>query len=379
MPTMPLSHTQRRFTPWFMSRVEPRQQQRIRRYGLACLIPLGYFLGLLVFFFLNLITRIAVLATAASLILSCALFLGLFLCNFNLKLQEKNMIFPMSVVMIGIMLVVCYFYPLTQVIYGPFGLLMMISAAFRIRQNTLFQIAGLILGGDILVLLALFLQPQAQPVMLVYMVLTNASILALTLPGFVYLGGKVRRLYRSLYMVSAKIETIEESARRDELTGSFNRRYLMASLQQQKHVVDASDQSLCLAVMDLDHFKRINDEVGHLAGDEVLRQFAKLAQQNIRREDVFGRYGGEEFLLMLPGVGLLEALNTIERIRALTETKLNILAKLDRKVTVSIGLTQFIPGETVLDLFARADVAMYMAKTGGRNQVVVQEPVEAQD
>ncbi|MEN9865229.1 MAG: hypothetical protein RL748_819 [Pseudomonadota bacterium] len=376
---MPLSHTQRRFTPWFMSRVEPRQQQRIRRYGLACLIPLGYFLGLLVFFFLNLITRIAVLATAASLILSCALFLGLFLCNFNLKLQEKNMIFPMSVVMIGIMLVVCYFYPLTQVIYGPFGLLMMISAAFRIRQNTLFQIAGLILGGDILVLLALFLQPQAQPVMLVYMVLTNASILALTLPGFVYLGGKVRRLYRSLYMVSAKIETIEESARRDELTGSFNRRYLMASLQQQKHVVDASDQSLCLAVMDLDHFKRINDEVGHLAGDEVLRQFAKLAQQNIRREDVFGRYGGEEFLLMLPGVGLLEALNTIERIRALTETKLNILAKLDRKVTVSIGLTQFIPGETVLDLFARADVAMYMAKTGGRNQVVVQEPVEAQD
>lgn len=376
---MPLSPTQRRFTPWFMSRVEPRQQQRIRRYWLACLIPLGYFFGLLVFFFLDLITRFAILATAASLILACLLFLGLFLCNFNLKLQEKNMIFPMSVVMIGIMLVVCYFYPLTQVIYGPFALLMMISAAFRIRQNTLFQIAGLILGGDILVLLALFLQPQPQPVMMVYMALTNASILALTLPGFVYLGGKVRRLYRSLYMVSAKIETIEESARRDELTGSFNRRYLMASLQQQKHVVDASDQSLCLAVMDLDHFKRINDEVGHLAGDEVLRQFAKLAQQNIRREDVFGRYGGEEFLLMLPGVGLLEALNTIERIRALTETKLNILAKLERKVTVSIGLTQFIPGETVLDLFARADVAMYMAKTGGRNQVVVQEPVEAKD
>jgi diguanylate cyclase len=374
---MPLSQTQRRFIPWFLAKVEPRQQQRIRRFGLACLIPLGYFIGLLVFFCLDLVTGFALLMTALSLSLSCLLFLGLFLNNFNLKLQEKNMIFPMSAVMITNMLVVCFHFPLTQVVYGPFALLMMISAAFRIRQNALFQIAGLILGGDILVLLALFL--LEQPILTVYMALTNASILALTLPGFVYLGGKVRRLYRSLYMVSAKIETIEESARRDELTGCFNRRYLMASLQQQKHLVDGSDQSLCLAVMDLDHFKRINDEVGHLAGDEVLRQFAKLAQQNIRREDVFGRYGGEEFLLMLPGIGMLEALNTIERIRALTETKLHILAKMERKVTVSIGLTQFIPGETVLDLFSRADVAMYMAKSGGRNQVVVQEPMEVRD
>ncbi len=94
---------------------------------------------------------------------------------------------------------------------------------------------------------------------------------------------------------------------------------------------------------------------------------------------MFGRYGGEEFLLLLPGVELLSALNTIERIRALTETRLGKMSKLDRKVTVSIGLTQYISGESVLDLFARADEAMYMAKTGGRNQVVVEEPVEAKD
>jgi diguanylate cyclase (GGDEF)-like protein len=129
----------------------------------------------------------------------------------------------------------------------------------------------------------------------------------------------------------------------------------------------------------LDHFKRINDEVGHLAGDEVLRVFTKLAQQSVRREDIFGRYGGEEFLLLLPGIALLDALNTVERIRALTETRLGLLSKLERKVTVSIGLTQYISGESVLDLFARGDMAMYLAKTGGRNQVVVEEPTESRD
>ena len=152
---------------------------------------------------------------------------------------------------------------------------------------------------------------------------------------------------------------------------------MMSALQEQKQLADDNDDYLCLAVVDLDHFKRINDEVGHLAGDEVLRTFARVAQQHLRKEDVFGRYGGEEFLLLMPSTILLDALNIVERIRELSEAQLWVSAKLRQKVTVSIGVTQYIPGESVLDLFSRADAAMYLAKTGGRNQVVVEEPVEA--
>jgi diguanylate cyclase (GGDEF)-like protein len=172
-----------------------------------------------------------------------------------------------------------------------------------------------------------------------------------------------------------RIRDIEEHARRDPLTGCFNRRYLVAALEEQKRLADEHGVPLCLAVLDLDHFKRINDEVGHLAGDEVLRTFSRVALENIRSTDIFGRYGGEEFLLVLPETPLLSALNMAERIREQVEHHA-WSGKLHGLVTVSIGLTQYIDGESVLDLFSRTDTAMYLAKRGGRNQVVVEEPNE---
>jgi diguanylate cyclase (GGDEF)-like protein len=197
-------------------------------------------------------------------------------------------------------------------------------------------------------------------------------VLALTLPGFVLLAGRVRQLHGALFKAGLKIKNIEEEARRDPLIGCYNRRYIVAALEEQKRLADDTGAPLCLAVIDLDHFKRVNDEVGHLAGDEVLRTFARVAQENIRQMDIFGRYGGEEFLLILPRTPLLAALNATERIRDKVEAN-RWAAELNAPVTVSIGLTQYNAGESVLDLFSRTDTAMYMAKRGGRNQVVVEE------
>jgi diguanylate cyclase (GGDEF)-like protein len=374
---MPDSHQQRRSTHPVFAGMGPRQLQRIRRFFTACWIPLGYAISLLIFFSIGLLQGRVLVLACVLLITGCAAYGGIFLIGWNQKLLDKNMTSLMSLSMVCLMLFICYLNPLTQITYAPFALLIMLASAFRLRHRQLFVMATVILVGDVLVICIQYFQGRLETNLTFS--LSNASILALTLPGFVFMSSKIRRLYRSLYMVSIKMESIEEHARRDELTGCFNRRYMMAALQEQKHLADGSDQNLCLAVVDLDHFKRINDDIGHLAGDEVLRTFAKLAQQNIRSEDIFGRYGGEEFLLLLPGVELLDALNTVERIRALTETKLNILAKIERKVTVSIGLTQYIPGESVLDLFSRGDVAMYMAKSGGRNQVMVKEFVETLD
>jgi len=195
--------------------------------------------------------------------------------------------------------------------------------------------------------------------------------LLLTLPGFVVLASRMQQLHNALFKATRKIKDIEEDARRDVLLGCFNRRYIVAALEQQKRMADESGAPLCLAVIDLDHFKRVNDEAGHLGGDEVLRTFARVAESNVRKQDIFGRYGGEEFLLVLPETPLSAALNISERIRTQIEQH-DWQGKLRNRVTVSIGLTQYIAGESVLDLFSRTDTAMYMAKQSGRNQVVVE-------
>jgi diguanylate cyclase (GGDEF)-like protein len=215
---------------------------------------------------------------------------------------------------------------------------------------------------------------QRNDLVLLRSELLDCLVLALTLPGFVLLAGRVRQLHSALFEAGLKIKNIEESARRDPLLGCYNRRYMVAALEEQKRLADNNGAPLCLAVIDLDHFKRINDEVGHLAGDEVLRTFGRLAQENVREIDVFGRFGGEEFLLIFPQTSLLAALNIAERIREKVESH-PWGEEVRAPVTVSIGLTQYNFGESVLDLFSRTDTAMYLAKRGGRNQVVVEEPL----
>ena len=356
---------------------DSRQLQRIRRYGRACLIPCAYVLALLALLLTGQLAWSVFLQACTLLLFGCGAFALCLFSGLNLRAPDKTLTAPMAVSMLAMMSWTLFVAPGTLVLFGPFALLITMASAFRLREKTLFAVVLFALAGNIFSQLLYFSITHDTAILMAG--LSHCSALAITLPGFVMLATRVRRLYRSLYMVSVKMENIEEHARRDELTGSFNRRYMMAALQQQKHLADSTDQELCLAVIDLDHFKRINDEIGHLAGDEVLRTFAKLAQHSVRREDVFGRYGGEEFLLLLPGIALQSAFSTVERIRAMTENRLGIIAKVERKVTVSIGLTQYIPGESVLDLFARADMAMYLAKTSGRNQVVLQEAVEQRD
>jgi len=172
----------------------------------------------------------------------------------------------------------------------------------------------------------------------------------------------------------------ERAASTDYLTGLPNRRTLveMGLKRFEQARTSVASGGFGLAIVDIDHFKRINDELGHLGGDEVLRTFARIAQQGVRGGDLFGRYGGEEFLLIFPATSLLPALNTCERIRAQVETHA-WSGLLKGRVTVSIGVTQYVLGESVLEFFSRADTAMYMAKEGGRNQVVVEEPIAKGD
>jgi diguanylate cyclase (GGDEF)-like protein len=270
------------------------------------------------------------------------------------------------------MLALCYLEPVTQILLAPFAFVAVAFGVFTVPRRTLLGLSAAVLCTYALVIWMHYWERGNGA--LLRLELLHLMALTASLPAFVVLMGKVQQLYLSLDRASRKIKNIQEDAQRDTLVGCFNRRYILAALEEQKQFADESGIPLCLAVLDIDHFKRINDELGHLGGDEVLRNFARIAQQGVRGGDVFGRYGGEEFLLIFPATSLLPALNTCERIRAQVETHA-WAGLLKGHVTVSIGVTQYVLGESVLEFFSRADTAMYMAKEGGRNQVVVEEPV----
>jgi diguanylate cyclase (GGDEF)-like protein len=348
-----------------------RQAIRLRRLLLVCIFAELYLLVLTVFFSQDLVERhtlvgIAVVVSTAMLGLY-AIFAG----GLNQRATEKNLTASIAVSALVLMLWTVYAAPASRVIFTPFAFIVVAYGMYRLTQKTMLLLsAGTLVGyGGVI---GLHYARQMAPEDLQSSLL-HWLVMAVTLPGFVVLTGRVRRLHSALHKAGVKIKSIEEHARRDQLLGCYNRRYLIAALEEQKRLADETGAPLYLAVIDLDHFKNINDEVGHLAGDEVLRTFARIAQENVRQDDVFGRYGGEEFVLILPETPLLAALNTAERIREQVERH-GWQGKLQRTVTVSTGLTQYIPGESVLDLFSRTDTAMYLAKRGGRNQVVVEEP-----
>jgi diguanylate cyclase (GGDEF)-like protein len=166
------------------------------------------------------------------------------------------------------------------------------------------------------------------------------------------------------------LKRVEELAQVDDLTGVLNRRYIMRALNDEMARAQRSGEALSIAMIDLDFFKRINDQFGHPAGDKVLRGFAIAVSANVRSIDQLGRYGGEEFLLVLPTVSEGQATAAVNRLRM-------IIADLDWTavseslvVTVTAGVTQFRLDETPDEILARADVALYRAKAAGRNCVV---------
>lgn len=166
--------------------------------------------------------------------------------------------------------------------------------------------------------------------------------------------------------VALKVE--QRDASTDVLTGQGNRRALDALLSHQMEIAERTGQAFSVLMLDIDFFKKINDENGHMVGDEALRAFALRVREYLRQGDVCARYGGEEFVVVLPGATLSKALEVAERIRhGVANTAL--LSAPVVHVTVSIGAATLEPGQTLESLLQAADVALYSAKRGGRNQV----------
>lgn len=221
------------------------------------------------------------------------------------------------------------------------------------------------------------------------------SLVLSVLLGAVYLAARTladarEQLQARNAELQAGIEQITRRAERDHLTNSYNRQSILEMVGREKSRADRGGEVLCVCLLDIDHFKDMNDRYGHLAGDRILAAFARRVRGALRTMDTvnsadlpvapaedrrdqspvgrsaFGRVGGEEFIVLLPKTSLRGALRCAERVRkAVVRRPFDGL----HQVTVSIGIAEYRPGETVSSLIGRADEALYGAKHAGRNRV----------
>ncbi|WP_189008313.1 GGDEF domain-containing protein [Deinococcus malanensis] len=199
---------------------------------------------------------------------------------------------------------------------------------------------------------------RENSVLLVQVLLTHATFIS-----FFLLFGVLQNRYVTAI---AEAQSEARAGYLDVLTGVANRRQLMLWLTSRLDRTEATGEPLSVILFDLDRFKQINDTYGHDYGDEVLQRTAAAVAGTLRRGTLFGRWGGEEFLVILPAAAVTEAQGVAERVRhAVTDVRYDLPVQ----VTISLGVTQAQPGESLQALLKRADEAMYAAKHAGRNQV----------
>ena len=180
---------------------------------------------------------------------------------------------------------------------------------------------------------------------------------------------ELREIRWQLDQVTSELQRTQEQARTDPLTGLSNRRYLNELLVRDIARARRTRESYSVAILDIDHFKRVNDRYGHAAGDQALVHLAFVAKSGVRETDVICRYGGEEFIVLLPGAGAAGAHFVVDRLRMLIEKTPFVHGSEKITIRFSAGVAELQPDEEAAQLVERADQALYQAKRGGRNRV----------
>tara|TARA_R110000868_G_scaffold63507_2_gene191621 strand:- start:7444 stop:8637 length:1194 start_codon:yes stop_codon:yes gene_type:complete len=210
-------------------------------------------------------------------------------------------------------------------------------------------------------------QPYIQPYQsFSYLLPYNFAIPALVM-GFV--GCTLMTTQRVLARSRQLAEQLQELATRDSLTCILNRRAFHEHLVHEMARSQRYGTPLCLAMLDLDHFKQLNDRLGHQGGDHALQQFAWYFQEQARRTDIFARFGGEEFVLLMPQTALPEALRVLERLHSEASSQQHRYQEQGYQLHFSTGLAEQTAEDTPDSLLKRADQALYAAKAAGRNRV----------
>ncbi|MEW6768547.1 MAG: GGDEF domain-containing protein [Pseudomonadota bacterium] len=357
-------------TPSVLARRTKQRRQIQINIGISYILDVAV---LLVYAYAGVTTVSLAAAFGACGLLSVALFIAMSEAHINDRFEDHYLIVLQSTVSVSILLAFTYIAPEVGIV---FLCAIFTTFTFSSLRSTPRQSA---FGWTITTagLAALFLltdkpigMPHDTPIERLGTMLQIALLLGRTMVLGLFSAGLRASLYKRGVQLKEAYKRIEELAELDELTGSFNRRSIMRMLDDEIARALRSKQPCSVALIDLDWFKRINDKYGHPTGDEVLRTFAITMFANIRSIDRFGRYGGEEFLLILPETEESAAERTLNRLRM-------IVAELDwsaistgMTVTISAGVTKLLADDTPDSILARADTALYKAKDLGRNKVV---------
>ena len=238
----------------------------------------------------------------------------------------------------------------------------------RVRKNASFEFSRENRWGDFS---CLFVPLPDQLVLFIAEAVHNIGDLQM-------ITAELEKIKRSLAVKETELKAVlaqaDEVSHTDALTFLPNRKRILGDLQREVIFSDRYGTPLAVSMLDIDHFKEINDTHGHIAGDEVLRKLAVELRNHIRHPDVIGRYGGEEFLLVLPHSNIRAAAEQAERLRTYIQSLTLLTGENEIRLTVSLGLAQFkIHQEDWQSLLRRADAALYQAKTKGRNRWIIAE------
>lgn len=311
------------------------------------------------------VSPVAFLAGASLLVFFLLGFYLIFTLRWNKRFLDSSLTCAQTCAAVFTMLTVFVLDRQSQLALGPFLLVVFSQATFRLKPKVL---AGLSVCGMTIYLLIILLRGGGGTDAFRFDVMTW-GVTTVALPLVTTLGSKIQALRQALRLTRYRLAQIEEKAVRDELTGLYNRRQLIVELDAAIAHANTQASTFCLAIIDVDHFKNINDKHGHLVGDMILREFARVARDSVRDSDILGRYGGDEFMQILRGTELKGAVMHAERLRVHAHF-LQVQSVLPEKsISLSIGIAQYRAGETAESLIERADAGLYRAKERGRNRV----------
>jgi len=340
-------------------RDDREQEVRFRRYLIAAATSLIVLALLGVCFLAGALAPQPFAITAAIVLLSIAAFYIVIRSGLNRYAADPSLTVPMMVAAICAITYALYHLGDLRTVFLLVYPVIMFFGVLRLRTTSLLLVAAFISSAYALVLAALANQPGRLDSIQIEVL--RMVTLTTVLVWFAFMGGYVHELRRRL----------RESGY-DRLTGVHNRGRILDVLTHEQRRFERGGGALCVCLVDADELKGINDTLGHRAGDLALQTIAQIADRELRVVDAIGRYGGDEFLLVLSQTGVEGARECAERIRARIELTDCIIGDARRQITVSCGITRHRRGESLQETLQRADAALYRAKHRGRNCVEVE-------